>query len=76
MKLKVNIGCIKKGAENMNWKMVYAHHKDCMKGTYNTIETLEKSGFDMISAKVPGSLELDLMREGRLHDLYFSTNRS
>ena len=59
---------------NMNWKIAYAHQKDCMKGTYNTIEALEKSEFDMISAKVPGNFELDLMREGRLHDLYFATN--
>lgn len=58
----------------MNWKIAYAHHKDCMNGTYNTIEKLENSGFDIIPAKVPGNLELDLMREGRLHDLYFSTN--
>lgn len=58
----------------MNWKIAYAHHKDCAGKLYNTIEALENSGFDLISARVPGNYELDLMREGRLHDLYFSTN--
>lgn len=58
----------------MNWKIAYAHHKDCVTGNYHTIKALEQSGFDLIPATVPGNYELDMMREGRLHDLYFSTN--
>ena len=58
----------------MNWKIAYAHHKDCVTGNYHTIKALEQSGLDLIPATVPGNYELDMMREGRLHDLYFSTN--
>lgn len=57
-----------------NWKMAYAHHDRCKRGCYCTIEALETSGFDIIPASVPGCLELDLMKAGKLKDLYFSTN--
>lgn len=58
----------------MDWKMAYAHHEKCACGTYCTIKELETSGFDVIPASVPGNLELDLMKNGRIEDLYFSTN--
>lgn len=58
----------------MKWKMMYAHHEECKNHTYCTIAQLEKSGFSVLPASVPGSLEQDLMKAGKIEDLYFSTN--
>ena len=58
----------------MDWKIAYAHHEDCVGKEYHTIESLENSGFDIIPASVPGNFEADLMKAGRIEDLYFSTN--
>lgn len=58
----------------MQWKVAYAHHEQCCQKNYCTIEQLEQSGFDILPGQVPGNLELELMRSGKLPDLYFSTN--
>ena len=58
----------------MEWKLVYAHHQECCNKTYETIKELEESGFEMVPACVPGYLELELMKIGKLPDLYYSTN--
>ena len=58
----------------MEWEMVYAHHQACCDKTYKTIEDLKESGFEMVPACVPGYLELELMKIGKLPDLYYSTN--
>ena len=58
----------------MKWELVYAHHTDCCNKIYNTIHCLQESGFTTLPASVPGNLELDLMKSGKLSDLYFSTN--
>lgn len=58
----------------MEWKLAYAHHKDCCNVTCNTVGDLERSGFTILQATVPGYLELELMKAGELEDLYFSTN--
>ena len=58
----------------MNWKAAYAHHEECAQVKCSTIAELENSGFDIIPASVPGNLELDLMKAGKIEDLYFSTN--
>lgn len=58
----------------MEWKMAYAHHADCKGKEFSTIEALKSSGFDVLSASVPGCLELELMKVGKLEDLYYSTN--
>ena len=58
----------------MEWKIAYAHHKDCCGKQYCTIHHLEKSGFDILPASVPGNFELELMKAGKLEDLYFGTN--
>ncbi len=39
-----------------------------------TIAEIENSGWDIVPAVVPGNFELDLMREGKIEDLYYSTN--
>lgn len=58
----------------MEWKVAYAHHEKCCQKQYCTIWDLEQSGFEILSANVPGNLELELMRNGKVDDLYFSTN--
>lgn len=58
----------------MKWKIAYAHHKDCRNEQYHTIEQIEKSEMEIVPARVPGCLELDLMNAGKMEDLYFSTN--
>ena len=58
----------------MQWKIAYAHQeKACQKQLF-TIQDVEKSGFDIMPASVPGCLEKALMQAGKLDDLYFSTN--
>lgn len=58
----------------MEWKIVYAHHEECKNNEFGTIAALEQSGFDRIEASVPGNFELDLMKAGKIDDLFFSTN--
>ena len=58
----------------MNWKLVFAHHEACSNKELSTIAALEKSGFPVLPAMVPGNFELDLMKAGLLEDLYYSTN--
>lgn len=58
----------------MDWNIAYAHHEVCKEKNPCTIEELKQSEFDIIPACVPGNFELDLMRAGRLEDLYYSTN--
>lgn len=58
----------------MDWKIAYAHACDCENQTLCTISNIERAGLEIIPASVPGNLELDLMRAGKLPDLYFSTN--
>lgn len=61
-------------AINMEWKLAYAHHDRCKNANISTIADVEKSGLDIIPANVPGNFELDLMRAGKIEDLYYSTN--
>ena len=58
----------------MEWKIAYAHHEDCYQNQYCRIKDLEQSGFDILPASVPGNFELDLIKVGKLEDLYFGTN--
>lgn len=57
-----------------NWKLVYAHHKECAGQEFSTIAELNRAGFEQIQTTVPGNSEIDLMRAGKLDDLYFSAN--
>lgn len=59
---------------DMNWRLAYAHHETCKYMSLSTIADVEHSGLDIIPATVPGNLELDLMRAGKMEDVYFSTN--
>ena len=61
-------------AINTEWKLAYAHANSWKEAQYSTIQDLKNSGLEIIPANVPGNLELDLMRAGKIEDLYFSTN--
>ncbi len=58
----------------MNWKLAYAHNCDCKFMQIQSIANIQNAGLPVIEATVPGNVEMDLMREGILPDLYFSTN--
>ena len=60
--------------KNASWRLAYAPHSECARTTLTSIADIEKSGFDTLSATVPGNFENDLMNAGRLPDLYYSTN--
>lgn len=57
-----------------NWKLAYAPHCECKNADIKTISDLENSGYEITKASVPGNFELDLMRDGKIEDLYFSEN--
>lgn len=58
----------------MNWNMAYAHHDDCKEYVISCEADIEKAGFVVMSATVPGNFEVDLMNAGIIDDLYYSTN--
>lgn len=57
-----------------NWKMIYASNYLCRNTELKTIKDIKESGFEIIRVEAPGCLELDPMREGKISDLYHSTN--
>ncbi len=57
-----------------DWKLALAPNEMCKNEHPATIEALEALHYTTIPATVPGNLELDLMREKLLPDLYYSTN--
>ena len=58
----------------MNWKVAYEKHHICKNKTFQTIAQIEADGIPIIPATVPGELQLDLMREGVIPDLFYSEN--
>ena len=56
------------------WKLAFAHARDCRGRQISCIADIDASGFDTVPAAVPGNFELDLVRAGKLADPYFSTN--
>ena len=58
----------------MNWKLTYATQEQCAGQEFHTVAALEAAGFAQLPAAVPGNFELDLMRTGKLPDLFFSDN--
>ncbi len=58
----------------MEWKLAFAHNCDCKFMQIQSIANIQNAGLPIIEATVPGNVEMDLMREGILTDLYFSTN--
>ena len=64
----------------MDWKLCYAKNSEAGDVELNTIKKIKKSKFDIISAKVPGSFQMDYINAGKMpgiknkDDLYFGTN--
>ena len=58
----------------MQWKLAYAHHEQACGKTLCTVRDIERAGFDILPASVPGCLEKALMQAEKIDDLYFSTN--
>lgn len=58
----------------MQWKIAYAHHSQVADKQYCRIADIESSGLALLDATVPGCLEQELMKAGKLEDLYYSTN--
>ena len=58
----------------MEWKLAYAPHAACRNIDLRTAADVERSGFPILSATVPGCIETELMKIGELPDLYFSDN--
>lgn len=58
-----------------NWQAAIVSHSDVKKGfEASTAEELLQSGKKIISAEVPGNLELDLEKAGLLENLYYGDN--
>ncbi|MBE6538749.1 MAG: hypothetical protein E7671_04735 [Ruminococcaceae bacterium] len=59
-----------------DWSLIYVENKKLRteKPTFNTIESLEKTGYNKVPAIVPGNLERDLFRAGVIEDLYLASN--
>lgn len=58
----------------MEWLLYYAHQDQCTGRIPVTARELEEAGLEPVPARVPGSFELDLMRAGKLEDLFYSTS--
>ncbi len=56
------------------WKLSYCENQSCQHLTVRSRADIERLGFPVIDAEVPGNFELDLMRAGLLPDLYYSEN--
>ena len=59
-----------------NWQFAMMPNADVVKNgiAWTTMEDVQASGAPIYTAQVPGNLELDLMREGLLDDVYVGTN--
>ncbi|MFR8975628.1 MAG: glycosyl hydrolase 2 galactose-binding domain-containing protein, partial [Eubacteriales bacterium] len=57
-----------------HWKVAYAEHNACKNLDFFTIEQIENAGLRIIPASVPGELQLDMMRQGIIDDLFYSDN--
>ena len=58
------------------WSLVYVENKKFRteKPTVSTIARLEATGYEKIPAIVPGNIERDLFRAGKIEDPYFGEN--
>lgn len=57
-----------------HWKIAYAPNYLCKNLHISSIADIKNTDFKIIDATVPGNFELDLMRDGEIDNLYYSTN--
>ena len=62
------------GAMMNLWKLAFCENYKCEKLDVRSRSDIERLGFPVISARVPGNFETDMMRAGLLPDLFFSDN--
>lgn len=58
----------------MDWRIAWQDHAQCKDLTVRTASDILQAGLPCLDAQVPGNFELDLMRAGKLEDLYYSAN--
>lgn len=58
----------------MEWKLAFEQNCNLKDKEIKTIKDIKKAGYKTISATVPGNVEIDLMREGIIDDIFFSDN--
>jgi len=58
----------------MNWFFAFEENYKCKDSKIQTINDIKNSGFEIIPATVPGNVETDLMKCGKLPDIYYSVN--
>lgn len=56
------------------WRLAYCENQDCRHLVVRSQKDIDRFGFPVIDAEVPGNFELDMMRAGLLPDLYYSEN--
>ena len=57
-----------------NWKLICVPHEEAATLDFRRPEDIIASGYEIISASVPGNFELDLLRAGKIDDPFYSTN--
>ena len=58
----------------MKWFLAYEQNFKCKNMEIRTIADIKEAGFEIMEATVPGNVEIDFMKAGKLPDLYYSTN--
>ena len=59
----------------MNWSLAYEENFKCKDMEIHNVDDIKNAGFEIIeNATVPGNVEIDFMKNGKLPDIYFSTN--
>ncbi len=57
-----------------SWKIAYCENFKCKNFEIRTVNDIKEHDFEIIDATVPGNFELDMMKAGKLPDLYWSEN--
>lgn len=57
-----------------HWKLAYCENRKCEKLEIRSRADIERLGFPVIPARVPGNIETDMMRAGLLPNLFYSDN--
>ncbi len=57
-----------------HWELAYCENRKCETLEIRSRADIERLGFPVIPAEVPGNFETDMMRAGLLPDLFFSEN--
>ena len=59
----------------LNFRLAYAPNEECKDKNLTTVREIERSGYNIINATVPGSFEMDFMREKILFGRYSGNSK-